>query len=385
MGDAQKLGYQELLAASKAAFDEVPDFTVAVEEEFALLDPTTLELVNRFEEVQQAAQGTELEPHLVGELIASEVEVRTGRCDTFAECVEYLGERRVQLRTLVDSLGMGLSSVGTHPWSPWQEQRIIDTPHYRRNNDVLRYVVWRNNTFGLHVHVGINGADRAVRVNSAMRNYLPELLAVSASSPFVESVFTYLHSARTQVFTRMFPRCGIPDWFQGWDDWEQYVRFLYETGSVNEHTQLWWSVRPHLQFPTIETRICDAQPELAEARSLAALIYSLTARIARALDEGEPLPSWPHRLLEENFWRAIRYGLSGELIDLDRGESIPARARLEQIVEWVQPIAEELGAAPWLAIPERNAAERQIARHEEGMSMEEIFAEQVRAGERVGG
>ena len=385
MGDAQKLGYQELLAASKAAFDEVPDFTVAVEEEFALLDPTTLELVNRFEEVQQAAQGTELKPHLVGELIASEVEVRTGRCDTFADCVEYLGERRVQLRTLVDSLGMGLSSVGTHPWSPWQEQRIIDTPHYRRNNDVLRYVVWRNNTFGLHVHVGINGADRAVRVNSAMRNYLPELLAVSASSPFVEGVFTYLHSARTQVFTRMFPRCGIPDWFEGWDDWEQYVRFLYETGSVNEHTQLWWSVRPHLQFPTIETRICDAQPELAEARSLAALIYSLTARIARALDEGEPLPSWPHRLLEENFWRAIRYGLSGELIDLDRGESIPARARLEQIVEWVQPIAEELGAAQWLAIPERNAAERQIARHEEGVSMEEIFAEQVRAGERVGG
>jgi carboxylate-amine ligase len=385
VGDAQKVGYQELLAASKAAFDEVPDFTVAVEEEFALLDPTTLELVNRFEEVQQAAQGAEVEPHLVGELIASEVEVRTGRCDTFVECADRLGERRAQLRTLVDSLGMGLSSVGTHPWSPWQEQRIIDTPHYRRNNEMLRYVVWRNNTFGLHVHVGINGADRAVRVNSAMRNYLPELLAVSASSPFVEGVFTYLHSARTQVFTRMFPRCGIPDWFEGWDDWEQYVRFLYETGSVNEHTQLWWSVRPHLQFPTIETRICDAQPELAEARSLAALIYSLTARIARALDEGEPLPSWPHRLLEENFWRAIRYGLSGELIDLERGESIPARARLEQLVEWVQPVAEELGAASWLAIPERNAAERQIMRHEEGASMEEIFAEQVRAGERVRG
>ena len=385
MGDEQKVGYQELLAASKAAFEEVADFTVAVEEEFALLDPTTLELVNRFEDVQQAAQGTELEPHLVGELIASEVEVRTGRCETFAECAERLGDRRAQLRTLVDSLGMGLSSVGTHPWSPWQEQRIIDTPHYRQNDELLRYVVWRNNTFGLHVHVGINGADRAVRVNSAMRNFLPEVLALSASSPFVEGVFTYLHSARTQIFTRMFPRCGIPDWFEGWDDWEQYIRFLYGTGSITEHTQVWWSVRPHLQFPTIETRVCDAQPELAEARSLAALVYSLTARIARALDEGEALPSWPHRLLEENFWRAIRYGLAGELIDLDRGEAIPARARLEQLVEWVQPVAEELGAAPWLAIPERNAAERQIARHEEGASMEEIFAEQVRAGERVGG
>ena len=385
MGDEQKLGYQELLAASKAAFDDVPDFTVAVEEEFALLDPGTLELVNRFEDVQQAARGTELEPHLVGELIASEVEVRTGRCDTFAECMERMGERRAELRTLVDSLGMGLSSVGTHPWSPWRDQRIIDTPHYRRNDELLRYVVWRNNTFGLHVHVGISGADRAVRVASSMRNYLPELLAVSASSPFVEGVFTHLHSARTQIFTRMFPRCGIPDWFEGWDDWEQYIRFLYETGSVTEHTQVWWSVRPHLAFPTIETRVCDAQPELAEARSLSALIYSLTARIARALDEGEPLPSWPHRLLEENFWRALRYGLSGELIDFERGESIPARARLEQLVEWVQPVAEELGAASWLAIPERNAAERQIARHEEGASMEEIFAEQVRAGERVGG
>jgi glutamate---cysteine ligase / carboxylate-amine ligase len=385
VGEEQKVGYEELLAASKAAFDEVADFTVAVEEEFALLDPGTLELVNRFEEVQQAAQGTELEPHLVGELIASEVEVRTGRCETFADCAERLGERRAQLRTLVDSLGMGLSSVGTHPWSPWQEQRIIDTPHYRRNDELLRYVVWRNNTFGLHVHVGINGADRAVRVNSSMRNYLPELLALSTSSPFADGVFAYLHSARTQLFTRAFPRCGIPDWFEGWDDWEQYIRFLYETGSVTEHTQIWWSVRPHLQFPTIETRICDAQPELAEARSLAALIYSLTARIARALDEGEPLPSWPHRLLEENFWRAIRYGLSGELIDFERGESIPARARLEQLIEWVLPVAEELGAAVWLAIPERNAAERQIARHEEGASMEEIFAEQVRAGERVGG
>jgi len=385
VGDEQKVGYEELLAASRAAFEEVPDFTVAVEEEFALLDPATLGLVNRFEELQRAAQGTELEPHLVGELIASEVEVRTGRCDGFAEAADLLGERRAQLRSLADGLGIGLSSVATHPWSPWQEQRIIDTPHYRRNDELLRYVVWRNNSFGLHVHVGINGPDRALRVTSALRNYLPELLALSASSPFVEGVFTYLHSARTQIFTRMFPRCGIPDAFEGWDEWEAYIRFLYTTGSISEHTQVWWSVRPHLMFPTVEIRICDAQPELAEARSLAALCYALTARIARALDDGEPLPSWPHRLLEENLWRAIRLGLCGQLLDLERGEPIAARARLEQLVEWVLPVAEELGAAQWLAIPERNAAERQIARHEEGATMEEIFAEQVAAGERVSG
>ncbi len=385
MGDEQKVGYEELLAANRAAFEDVPDFTVAVEEEFALLDPDSLDLVDRFEDVQAAARGTDVEPHLVGELIASEVEVRTGRCDTFAECAERIVERRAQLRALTDPLGVGLASTGAHPWSPWQEQRIIDTPHYRRNDELLRYVVWRNNTFGLHVHVGINGPDRAVRVMSALRNYMPELLAYSASSPFVEGVFTYLHSARTQVFTRMFPRCGIPDWFGGWDDWEQYIRFLYRTGSITEHTQVWWSVRPHLQFPTIEMRICDGQPDVGESRALAALIYSLTARIARALDEGEPLPSWPHRLLEENLWRAIRHGLSGELIDFERGDSIPARARLEQLLDWIAPVAEELGASPWLGLPDRNAAERQIARHEDGASMEEIFREQVAAGERVPG
>jgi carboxylate-amine ligase len=380
VGDEQKLGYEEMLAESRAAFESVPDFTVAVEEEFALVDPETLGLTNRFEELQAAAPGTELDGHLVGELIASEVEVRTGRCETFADAAAAIGERRDQLHALAEPLGIGLAATGTHPWSPWQEQRIIDTPHYRRNDEILRYVVWRNNSFGLHVHVGIHGADRAIRVCSALRAYLPELLALSASSPFVENVFTGLHTARTQIFTRTFPRCGVPDSLASWDEWERYVRFLYETGSITEHTQIWWSVRPHLAFPTVELRICDAQPDVAESRSLAALSYALVARVARALDEGEPLPELPHRLLEENLWRAIRHGLSGELIDFTRGESIPARARLEQLLDWVRPIAEELGAADWLAIPERNAAERQIARYEEGASLREIFEDLIQTG-----
>jgi carboxylate-amine ligase len=385
VGEEQQLGYEEMLAQSCAAFEAVPDFTVAVEEEFALIDPETLGLVNRFEELQEAARGTELEPHLVGELIASEIEIRTGRCDSFADAAALLGERRQQLRELVEPRGVALAATGTHPWSPWQEQRIIDTPHYRLNDEVLRYVVWRNNSFGQHVHVGINGADRAIRVCAALRNYLPELLALSASSPFVEGVFSGLHSARTQIFTRMFPRCGIPDAFADWDEWEAYVRFLYESGSITEHTQIWWSVRPHLAFPTVEIRICDAQPDLGESRSLAALGYSLTARIARALDEGEPLPNLPPRLVEENVWRAIRYGLSGELIDFTNGDVVPARTRLERLIEWVRPVAEELGAAEFLAIPERNAAERQIARHDEGASLREIFSEQVHWQDRVRG
>ena len=383
MGEEQRISWQELVAQSRAAFDGGTDLTLAVEEEFALLDLDSLELTDRFEELYGAAIETDLAANVVGELIASEIEVRTGRCESFGSCRRGDGRASLQLHAVARELQIGLGGTATHPWSRWQDQRIIDTPHYRRNDKLLRYVVWRNNTFGLHVHVGIAGADRAIAVHDALRNFLPELLALSASSPFVEAVDSGLHSARTEIFTRMFPRCGIPDAYGSWQGWEDYVSFLYSTGSITEHTQIWWSVRPHLAYPTIEIRICDGQPDLADAQSLAALCYALAARCARAYDDGESLPNLPHRLLEENMWRAIRYGLSGELLDFDRGEPIPARRRLEHLLEWVAPVADEIGAAPYLAIPEKNAAERQIQRLEEGASLREIYAEQVKAGEPI--
>jgi carboxylate-amine ligase len=378
VGDTQRLAPEAQIAFARDAFENAADLTVAVEEEFALLDPETLELTDRFEELKAAADETEWGEHVVGELIASEIEFKTGRCADFAEAAERMAERRGQLGRLADEHGIAIASSGTHPWSRWQDQRIIDTPHYQRNDELLRYVVWRNNSFGIHVHVAVRGADRAVGVCNAFRNVLPEVLAFSASSPFVEDVVTGLHSARTEIFTRMFPRCGVPDAYDGWDGFEEYVRFLYATGSIEEHTQLWWSVRPHLAFPTVEVRICDAQPDLGDAQSLAALIYALGARFARALDDGEPLPSLPHRLIEENLWRAIRYGLSGSLIDFAAGAVIPARARLEQLLEWVAPVAAEIGADAFLSIPELNSAERQYARLSELGSHRDVFAELVR-------
>ena len=386
MGDAQRLSPEEQIRFAREAFEGGQDFTIAVEEEFALLDPDSLELTNRFEDLKVAAAGTELDEHLVGELIASEIEIKTGRCMSFGEVAERMATRRSQLAELADRLDVALACTGTHPWSRWQDQRIIDTPHYRRNNEILQYVVWRNNSFGIHAHIGIRGADRAIAVCNAFRNVLPELLALSASSPFVEDCVTGLHSARTEIFTKLFPRAGIPDVYDGWSAFEQYVRFLYETRSIDEHTQLWWSVRPHLAFPTIEVRICDAQPDLAEAQSLAAFTHALGARFARALDEGEALPDLPNRLLEENLWRAIRYGLTDGLIDFERGEVVPARARIESLIEWVLPVAEEIGAAPYLAVPEANASERQYARLEQLGSHRDVFAELVRRPrELVGG
>jgi len=173
VGDTKHLTADEQVRLAREQYESADDFTVAVEEEFAILDPETLSLSNRFEELKAAAEGTELEEHLVGELIASEVEVRTGRCDTFAEIAVRLPERRAQLTALVEKLGVTLGATGTHPWSPWHEQRIIDTPHYRLRDELLRYVVWRNNSFGLHVHVAINGLDRAVQVSDGLRAYLP--------------------------------------------------------------------------------------------------------------------------------------------------------------------------------------------------------------------
>ena len=291
----------------------------------------------------------------------------------------------MQLHELAQSQNLALASTGTHPWSRWQDQRIIDTPHYRRNDEILGYVVWRNNSFGLHVHVGIRGADRAVAVCNLLRNYLPELLALSASSPFVEGVNTRLHSVRTEIFTRMFPRCGVPDPYDGWSGFERYVRFLYDTGSIDEHTQIWWSVRPHLAFPTVEIRICDAQPDLAEAQSLAALIYTLAVRLARAHDEGEPIELLPHRLIEENLWRAIRHGLEGDFIDLDDRRRAPhpdaSRAAPGLGNTRRRRAGDDLAARD----PAANAAERQRARHDQGASLQEIFAEQVAAGEPVRG
>ena len=377
MGESQTVPYDVLLEEARERFDSGTDLTVSAEEEFAILDPATLDMVNRFEDVQAAARGTALEPDLAGELIASEVEIKTGRQPSASEAIAALPERRRQLEQVVEPLGLRLGATGSHPWARWKDQRIIDTPHYRRNDELLRYVVWKNNTFGFHVHIGVRGADRAIRTINGIRNWLPELLALSASSPMAEGVNTGLHSARTQIFTRFFPRCGIPDTFTGWAEYESYVRFLYETSSIDEHTQLWWSVRPHLAFPTVEVRICDAQPDVVEAQALVGVTVALTARVLRALDEGEPIALQPHRLLEENLWRAIRYGLSGELIDLERGDVLSARGRLERLFDWVAPVADELDLGRYLQVPATNAAERQIAMLEEGLSLEAVYADQV--------
>ncbi|MBV8990592.1 MAG: YbdK family carboxylate-amine ligase [Solirubrobacterales bacterium] len=358
---------------ARAALDASDDYTVGLEEEFALLDPTDLGLCSRFEELRQAASADPvLAESVAGELISSEIEIRSGRGQDLAGATAAQRDRRRRLFALCKERGVALGATGTHPWSDYRDQHIIQTDHYRRVEEGLKYVALRNNTFSLHVHVGIRGADRAVRVCDRLRPILPLLLAVSASSPFLDGRDSGLHSARTQIFTKSFPRCGVPDAFGSWDAFADYIEFLLRTRSIVEYTQVWWSVRPHLSFGTVEVRICDAQPSCAESEGLAALIVACVAQAARDIDDGVPFEDPPRRMIEENLWRALRHGLDGELIDLERGEVYAAAETLERLLEWSAPARAELGIE--VLLPQLNGAQRQRRLSDAGASLREIYA-----------
>jgi glutamate---cysteine ligase / carboxylate-amine ligase len=355
------------LAAAEGVFADSVDGTVGLEEEFAILDPETLALAPGFEDLRDSAEPA-LAEHLAGELIRSEVEIVSGKGDDLADAQAHQREARRRLFAHAATRGVALGSTGTHPFSDYREQQFIDTEHYRRVADSLQYVAKRNNTFSLHVHVGVNGVERAVRVSDRLRPLLPTLLAVSASSPYVDARDSGLHSARTQTFTKSFPRCGVPDAYGSWEAYRAYLQLLIDTGSIVEYTQVWWSVRPHLSFGTVEVRVCDAQVTAGEADALATLIAACVSATARDIDAGVPFEDPPGRLIEENMWRAIRHGMDGELIDLASGRVEPARAAVERLVAW---------SGADVVFPELNGAQRQRRQIEAGASMQEIYAQQV--------
>jgi carboxylate-amine ligase len=358
---------------AREAFEQSTDFTVGIEEEFAVCDPATLAMVPRYEELRDAAAADPvLAASVAGELISSEIEIRSGRGADFAAAVEAQRDHRRRLFALAAERGIALGSTGTHAFSDYRDQRIIDTEHYHRVEAGLKYVAWRNNTFSLHVHVGVRGCDRAVQVCDRLRPVLPLLLAISASSPFLDGRDSGLHSARTQSFTKSFPRCGVPDAFGSWAAYADYISFLAQTNSIVEYTQVWWSIRPHFAFGTVEIRICDAQPTADESESLAGLIAACVAQAARDVDAGVPAADHPRRMIEENVWRAIRHGLDGKLIDLDTRVEYPARAAIERLLDWTAPARAELGIEP--AFKAQNGAQRQRALIAAGISPRDVYA-----------
>jgi carboxylate-amine ligase len=365
------------LNRTEEMFATSTDLTVGLEEEFAVLDPQTLDLVPRFEELRDAAADDPvLAEAITGELISSEIEIISGRGEDVHAAIAGQRDRRRRLFALAAARGVALGSTGTHPWADYREQRNIDTAHYRRVVEGLGYVARRNNTFSLHVHVGVRGADRAVLACDRLRPLLPLLLAHSASSPFLEGNDTLLHSVRSQTFTKSFPRCGVPDAYGSWTSFRDYIQLLIDMNSIVEYTQVWWSVRPHASYGTIEVRVADAQITAAESDALASLIVACVGQALRDIDDGVPFEDPPGRLIEENMWRAIRNGMDGRMIDFGRREELSTRAALEGLLRWTEPVRDELRID---APPEQpNGAQRQRAALLGGASLRDVYAETVR-------
>ena len=322
-------------------------FTLGVEEELQLLNAESCELTSRYEEVfgEAEAADTRIRP----ELMQSTVEVATEPARTVAEAIEEARELRRRLRDEAEARGYLVAAAGTHPFSRWEHQEITERPRYAELIEALQWSAARQLIFGLHVHVGLESPQQAIAIANALRTWLPELLAVSANSPFWHGRDTGLASARSKVFDTM-PRSGLPPALASFEEFELLVERGVRTGSFDDYTYIWWDLRPHPRLGTIEVRICDAQTRLGSLTAVVALIQSLVATLAERYEREGALEIQPVTLIAENKWRAARYGLEAELVDLLRDEQRPARDALCGLAELAEPAARRLGCADELAL-----------------------------------
>jgi carboxylate-amine ligase len=355
------------------AYGESAPWSVGIEEEFQLVDPETLALVPRVESVLGHATDTE-RLHIKQELMQSVVEIATPPCDTIADARRELGALRARVAELARESGCRVASAGTHPFSRYELQAITDAERYHQLVDQLQWVAQRELIFGMHVHVGISSPDRAVHVFDRMRCYLPQLLALSVNSPFWQGRDTGLASSRSVVFAS-FPRSGIPLAFGTWDAWSAHIRRAMAAGAIADYTYLWWDVRMHPKFGTIEVRICDSQTSTDDTIALAALVQATAAWIGSTFDAPhEPLP--PQLFIDENKWSAARHGAEGEFIDLEHEQRIPARAAIERLLDQVADHAAELGTTAELdharGMLDHSGAARQRAAYGSGRSLHDV-------------
>ena len=322
-------------------------FTLGVEEELQLVNGESYELASRYAEVfGEAARSDE---RIKPELLQSTVEVATEPCGTVGEAMAEAAELRRRAVAEAEARGVAVISAGTHPFSRYEHQDVTDKPRYAELVEALQWAVERQLIFGLHVHVGLTSADQAIAVANALRTWLPELLAASANSPFWHGRDSGLASTRSKVFDAM-PRSGIPPAFASFDEFERLVDRGVRTNSFEDYTFIWWDLRPHPRLGTIEVRICDAQTRLENVAAIVALVQSLTATLAERFDRDGRLATQPRTLIEENKWRAVRFGLEATLVDLSRDEERPARDALAALAELARPAAKRLGCADELAL-----------------------------------
>jgi carboxylate-amine ligase len=319
-----------------------PSFTLGVEEELMILDGKTFGLANEIDAVIEAHEGAG-EGEVKPELLQSVLEIATPRCDDVAGVGAHLRRLRREVSEAAATRGLAIGSAGTHPTALWEDQRVSADPRYRELIAALRFIARQEIIFGLHVHVGIDDAEKAIHVANGMRVHVPILLALSANSPYWRADQTGLASARTPIF-RAFPRVGIPPHYEDWADYEQRIDFMVDAGVMADHTFLWYDVRPHPKFGTVEVRAMDAQTHVEHTLALTALIQAMVKELSEHFETGEKLGAYPYEMLDENKWLAARHGLEGELVDLPERRMVPAKELAHRLYERLREHAQDFGA-----------------------------------------
>src|ERR687883_637591 len=318
-------------------FDE---FTLGIEEEFQIVDPVTRELRSHVSEILEEGRmilGEQVKP----EMIQSQVEVGTGICRNIAEARAAITRLRAVISSLARKKGLRIVAASTHPISQWSEQQIYPDPHYALLIEELQMVARSLLIFGLHVHVGVAARERQVHILNAARYFLPHVLALSTSSPFWLGINTGLKSYRSEVFKK-FPRTDIPDHFDSYQSFQRYVKLLLDTNSIDKPKKIWWDVRPHPIFPTLEFRVCDIPTRVDDTIAIAALFQAIVAKLNRLIEKNLGFRLYRRMLIQENKWRAVRYGLDGKLIDFGKQKEVPVRDLILELLEFVDDVLDEL-------------------------------------------
>ena len=322
-------------------------FTLGIEEEFQIIDPETRELRSHVQQILEEGKVT-LKENVKAEMHQSVVELGTDICNSAADAREQVVRLRSELASLAEKRGLKIASAGTHPFSHWNDQRITEGERYKAIVNDLQQVARANLIFGLHVHVGIPDRYAAIHVMNQARYFLPHLFALSANSPFWLGRDTGFKGYRLKVFER-FPRTGIPDAFDGLSEYEDYLKLLVKTNCVDNAKKIWWDIRLHPFFDTLEVRICDAQSRVDDTIAIAAVIQAIIYKLHKLQRQNLSFRIYRRRLIDENRWRACRYGLSGKLIDFGAENEVDERELIHEMLDFVAREVDELGSAKEIA------------------------------------
>jgi len=357
-----------------------PSYTIGIEEELMILDPGSLGLANAVEALLEECADPD---HVKPELLQSVVEIATSPAKDTREAGERLRALRAKVGAAAERKGLCIGSAGTHPFAMWEDQRVVAQERYRELVDTLRFIARQEIIFGLHVHVGIDDAEKAIHVANGMRTHVPLLLALSANSPFWRAQPTGLASARMPIF-RGFPRVGVPPAYDGWGDFERRIGAMTDAGVIDDYTWMWYDVRPHPNFGTVEIRAMDAQTRVEHTLGLAALVQAMVRELAEDHGNGAPPAHPTDEMIDANRWLAARHGLDGELVDLPGTGRVATRDLARRLLERLTPHAQELGSASELEavhdlIERGNGAHRQRVVYDANEDFLEVVREVVQA------